>query len=184
MKRIWTVILVVLLLLWVGYYANQKLKARYGVGLGKLEPPHIPPKVKIQFSNKQMARDRVKITSSGDAHEVLKNIWSDEIEIREEMVVLMLNRSNHVLGFHLLSAGGITGTVADIRLIFSTALNSLATQIILAHNHPSGATVPSEADRSITGKIKKAGDILEIRLIDHLIVTKDAYYSFADEGIL
>ncbi len=151
-------------------------------GLGKLKPISKPPHVRIVYSKNQPKSERFKITSSTDAYRILKDIWSKQIETREEFIILLLDRSNTVLGYHMLSMGGITGTVADIRLLYSLALKSLATGIIVSHNHPSGNLNPSQADRTLTKRIKEAGVILDITLLDHLIITTDGYYSFVDEG--
>lgn len=159
-------------------------KKRQNASLGKLPAISKPAKMRIVYSRKQDPKNRKKITSSTDAYNVFKSIWSSQIETREEMVLLFLDRSNHVLGYHLLSYGGITGTVADLRLIFSVALQSLATSFVLAHSHPSGNLNPSQSDISVTNKIKDAGQIMDIQLLDHLIMTRYGYYSFADEGNL
>ncbi len=97
---------------------------------------------------------------------------------------MFLNRANKVLGIFIISTGGITATVVDIRLIFAAAIKANATSILLAHNHPSGATNPSVADKQITEKIVSAGKILDISVFDHLIITKHGYFSFADNGLL
>ena len=152
-------------------------------GLGKLNFKK-PPKVRIIYSRKDNPEDRKKVTGSNDVYKCLQSIWSSQIETREEMFVLLLNRNNQILGYNQLSMGGITGTVADIRLLFATAIQSLATSIIIAHNHPSGNLKPSQADLQLTQKVKEAGKILYISLLDHLIVSKMSYYSFADEGDL
>ena len=102
----------------------------------------------------------------------------------EEFWILYLNNSNKVINKTQLSKGGITGTVVDVRLLYKNAINYGATGIILCHNHPSGALTPSQADRDITKKIKAAGEHLDIRLLDHLIITENHYYSFADEGLI
>jgi len=153
-------------------------------GLGKLDSKNRPPKLRIVYSKKQNAKDRQKIASSNDAYKILNEIWSKQIETREEMIILLLDRSNNVLGYHILSMGGITGTVADLRLLFAVALKSLSTSFILSHNHPSGNLSPSQADIDLTNKIKQAGKVMDIQLLDHLIITKTNYYSFADEGVL
>ncbi len=88
------------------------------------------------------------------------------------------------MGSYQLSKGGITGTIADVRLILSVALKSLATGLILAHNHPSGNLKPSEADKQITSKIRQAAKLLDIELMDHIIISNEGYYSFMDEGVL
>jgi DNA repair protein RadC len=98
--------------------------------------------------------------------------------------VLYLNRANKVIGSYQLSKGGITGTIADVRLILSVALKTLASGLILAHNHPSGNLKPSEADKQITNKIRQAAKLLDIELLDHIIISSEGYYSFADDAIL
>lgn len=128
---------------------------------------------------------REQITCSRDTFDILKRIYSeDKIEYLEEFFVLLLNRANKVIGWVKISQGGLTCTVADPRLIFQAALLSNATSIILSHNHPSGSSRPSSQDIDLTRKIKEGGKLLDISLLDHVIVTTDAYYSFADEGII
>lgn len=102
----------------------------------------------------------------------------------EEFWVLFLNNSNKVIYRDLLSKGGITGTLVDVRMLFKKAVDLLAIGIIVCHNHPSGKIYPSEADKILTKKIKDAGLILDIKLLDHLIITEKDYFSFADEGVL
>ncbi len=102
----------------------------------------------------------------------------------EEFKVLLLNRANRVTGVYEASAGGITGTVADPRLILAVAIKSVSVSIILAHNHPSGNLKPSRADEELTAKIKEAGKYHEIKVLDHIIISSESYYSFADEGLL
>lgn len=123
-----------------------------------------------------------KIKSSKDIYQMLLADLSDLIS--EEFWVIYLNNSNKVIGKEKLSAGGITGTVVDVRLLFKSAIDRLATSIILAHNHPSGTLRPSQADIKLTNKVKEAGKILDVQLLDHLIVADTGYYSFADEGSL
>ena len=101
----------------------------------------------------------------------------------EEFWILYLNNSNKIISKRQLSMGGITGTLVDVRLVFKNALELGAVAMILCHNHPSGTLVPSEADKQITQKLKTAGNSLEIKVLDHLIVTENNYFSFADEGI-
>ncbi len=167
-----------------GVLIARERKLKELEGLGKLKSSGRPPKVRIVYSRKQTAKERQKIGCSYDAYKVLKEIWSGQIDVREEMVVLLLDRSNKLLGYSVLSTGGITGTVADVRLIFSTALNSLATSIVISHNHPSGNINPSGNDVNLTKKIKEAGAIMDIQLMDHIIISNDDYYSFADEDAL
>jgi DNA repair protein RadC len=139
----------------------------------------------IKVSYKTTNTPKIKITTGDDAFKVLLSSWnSDTIELQEEFKVLLLNRANEVLGIYPLSKGGITGTVVDQRLIFAVALKCNATGIILCHNHPSSTLKPSENDLTLTRSIKKCADLLQITLIDHLIITKNGYYSFSNEGNL
>lgn len=128
--------------------------------------------------------ERPKVVTSKDAEKQFRALWSDKIQYVEEMSILLLNRANKVLGFAKISIGGTTGTVVDTKVIFQTALKANANAIILCHNHPSGNLSPSEADIKITKNVREAGKIMEINLLDHLIITDEGYYSFADEGIL
>ncbi|MBL0047091.1 MAG: JAB domain-containing protein [Bacteroidetes bacterium] len=140
--------------------------------------------IKVAYSTKVKFKDMQKITSSKDCESVLRNIWSPNLELREEFYLLLLNRANKVIGWHCISQGGLDSTVADIRIIFSITLKCIATGIIVAHNHPSGNLKPSETDIALTRKIKEAGKLLDITLFDHIILSNDGYYSFADEGLL
>jgi len=140
--------------------------------------------INITYHNKQKYSEMRKVTCSSDADEVLRSIWSDQIEYREEFVILCLNRANKVLGYSKVSSGGTTGTIADPKIIFQIALKSNASSIILAHNHPSGNTLPSENDIRHTSKLKEAGALLEIQVLDHIILASDGYRSLSDEGEL
>ncbi|RZL33792.1 MAG: JAB domain-containing protein [Pedobacter sp.] len=126
--------------------------------------------------------DLKKITSSKSAFEIMQPIIGDLLH--EEFWVLFLNNSNKVIYKSQLSKGGITGTVVDVRIIFKMAFEQNAVSLILCHNHPSGVLQASEADKQITKKIKEAGKMLEINVLDHLIITTYSYLSFADEGLL
>jgi len=129
--------------------------------------------------------DRPKITTSNHAFDIIRNQWKDgDIEYRESFAVLLLNRANHVLGINWISNGGLSGTVADPKMIFQAALKANASSIILAHNHPSGNLKPSDMDISLTKKLVKASQVLALPVIDHLIVGQDNYFSFADESLL
>lgn len=123
-----------------------------------------------------------KISSSKDAFEVLQPIMG-ELE-HEEFWVMYLNNSNKILNKSQLSKGGITGTLVDVRILMKQSLELGAVGIILAHNHPSGTLKPSNADKQITQKIKKASESLDIKVLDHLIITQKDYYSFADNQLL
>lgn len=142
-------------------------------------------KISVKILNNIRINDLTKISSSQDVTTVLRKCFDeDTFLIQEQFIVLLMNNSNKVLGFHSLSKGAINSTLVDIRLIFSTAIKNYATSIIIAHNHPSGNIQPSQSDKSLTRKIKEAGLLLDIRLLDHVILTEDDYFSFADEGIL
>ncbi len=125
---------------------------------------------------------KVKITGSRDVYSIMKPIMLDLPH--EEFWMLLLNRANFVIKKELISKGGIAGTVVDTKLIFNSALSHFASAIIICHNHPSGNLKPSNADRSITKKIKEAGQLLDIALLDHIIISDNDFYSFADETIL
>lgn len=141
--------------------------------------------IELVYRSKVKAAERPRITSSKDAYDILLNYWDEnKIEFIEQFKILLVNRGNKVLGVYEVSTGGVTGTVADPRLIFAAALKANATAIILAHNHPSSNLKPSQADEQLTHKIKEGGRYLDIQVLDHLIVCSDGYYSMADEGLL
>lgn len=141
--------------------------------------------VELVYKTKIRASQRPKINSSADIYNLLKQQWNaNKIDMLEEFKVLLLNRGNSVLGICDVSSGGITGTVADPRLILATALKSLAVNLVLCHNHPSGNLKPSRADEMMTRKIKEAAAYHDIQVLDHIIISSEGYYSFADEGIL
>ena len=123
-----------------------------------------------------------KITGSSDVYESMKPELSDLPH--EEFWLLLLNRANKIIKKQPISQGGVSGTVADPKLIFNHALNHLASSVILVHNHPSGNTKPSEADKRLTKQLFEAGKLLEIAVLDHIIFTDNAYFSFADENLL
>jgi DNA repair protein RadC len=122
-----------------------------------------------------------KITSSKAVFKIMQPIIGELPH--EEFWVLYLNNSNKVIYKSQLSKGGITGTVVDVRLIFKTALEHNATSVILCHNHPSGKLLASDADKEITKKLKLAGEQLDVKVLDHIIITENGYFSFQDEGI-
>jgi len=140
--------------------------------------------VKVSYKSKQ--KDKVKVSSSLDAFKILFPLYdNDTIEFQEQFFLLLLNRANSVLGWINLSKGGTAGTVVDPKIIFVLALQTNASSIILSHNHPSGNLNPSQNDINLTKAIKVSGEMLEIKLLDHLIITpSEKFYSFADEGIL
>jgi DNA repair protein RadC len=128
------------------------------------------------------ALEKKKITSSNSVFELMQPLIG-ELQ-HEEFWIIYLNNSNKVIQKNQLSKGGITGTLVDVRLVLKNALVVGATGLILAHNHPSGTLKPSEADKQITNKLKTAAESLDIKVLDHLIITENAYFSFADESLL
>ncbi len=141
--------------------------------------------VELVYKTKVKASERPKVNSSKDIYKVLKQVWDEnKIDMLEEFKVIFLNRANRVTGVYDASSGGITGTVADPRLILAAAIKSLSVSIVLSHNHPSGNLKPSRADEELTLKIKEAASYHDIKVLDHIIITSEAYYSFADEGLI
>ena len=141
--------------------------------------------VELVYKTKVKASERPKITSSKDIYNILRQVWDEnKIDMLEEFKVIFLNRANRVTGVYDASSGGITGTVADPRLILAAAIKSLSVSIVLSHNHPSGNLKPSRADEELTLKIKEAASYHDINVLDHIIISSEGYYSFADEGLL
>jgi len=152
-------------------------------GIGEAKAITIISALELGRRRKEISgRDRPKIGRSNDAYELIKG---DLMDIpHEEFWLLLLNRANRVIRKQQISLGGVHGTVADPKIIFKVALEDLASGIIVAHNHPSGNLNPSQQDIDLTKKLKEAGKLLEIQLLDHLIVAGRNYYSFADEGLI
>ena len=152
-----------------------------GVGFTKKQTSKICAALELhkRLSN-EVEVERPQIRSSQDAYHVLAPLVMDLPH--EEFWILLLNRANKVIGKGRISIGGVAGTVVDAKIIFKKALAKLACGIILCHNHPSGNLEPSRADLEITRKLKRAGETLEINVLDHLIISSEGYYSFADEG--
>lgn len=141
--------------------------------------------VKISYQPKVKACNRPKVCNSKDAFHLLTRLWDVEtLEFVESFKIILLNRANRVLGVSQIGVGGTSAVIVDPKLVFVTALKANAHSMILAHNHPSGELIPSEPDRKITRKLVEIGRILDIAILDHLIVTPDSYFSFADEGEL
>lgn len=141
--------------------------------------------VALVYKTKVKASQRPQVNSPEDIYKILVQIWDmDRIELVEDFKALFLNRNNKVLGVLDVSSGGITGTIADPRIILCAAIKANAVNIILAHNHPSGSTKPSSADEQLTQKIKQAAKYLDMQILDHIIITAEGYLSFAEEGLL
>ncbi len=139
----------------------------------------------VEVSYKPKMLVDYSISNSRKSFELMMEHWDKNIiEMQEEVKVILLNRKNKVLGIYSLAKGGITSCVVDVRIILSIALKTLSTGIILIHNHPSGSLNPSRDDKQITEQLKKSCEIMGIELLDHLIITNNGYFSFADEGLL
>lgn len=139
--------------------------------------------IKITYSHKVKPSEQVKVTTSNDAYNYVLPLW-ENIDYRESFAVLLLSRSMKVLGLSWVSLGGVSGTAVDPKIIFQTALKANASSVVLIHNHPSGTLYPSDSDRKLTTKIKNGGTFLDVSVTDHLIITSESYYSFADEGYI
>ena len=165
----------------LGKLSLQQLMTFKGIGEAKA----ISIIAAMELGRRRRTEDAIelkKITSSKSIFELMQPIIGELSH--EEFWIIYLNNSNKVISKSQLSKGGITGTVVDTRLVFKSAIENGAVSVILVHNHPSGTLVASEADKQITRKIKVAGESLDIKVLDHLIVTETNYFSFADEGIL
>ena len=139
----------------------------------------------VELTYKSTSTSRSKIYSSEDAYKYLLPTYKKgTICYKEYFKVLFLNQSNKVLGYTLISEGGITDTTVDVRVILQAALLTNSVAIILAHNHPSSSMKPSRQDMEITKQVKDAAQLMRIKVLDHLILTDAGYYSFADEGQL
>jgi DNA repair protein RadC len=127
---------------------------------------------------------KVKITTSESAEKFIRQFYGDDLEIFESFFILLLNRANETIGYAKISQGGIVGTVVDKKILLKYVVESLATGIILAHNHPSGNTNPSQADLNITKDLQQLCNLVDSTVLDHVILTADSFYSFADNGKL
>jgi DNA repair protein RadC len=141
--------------------------------------------VQLSYKSNVPVKQRPQIQNSGEAVQVFRMFWDeDTIELQESFMIMLMNRANRVIGIYKVSQGGLTGTVVDIRIVFVAALKAAAGSMILAHNHPSGNLKPSEADKTLTNKLRDAGKLLEIQVLDHIILSTEGFFSFADEGIM
>lgn len=152
-------------------------------GIGEAKAVNIMAALELGRRRKEQAASvKTTILNSRDAANYFRPLLEDLPH--EEFWVLLLNRSNTVIDKFMVSQGGVTGTVIDVRLILKTALEKLACSLILCHNHPSGNILASEADKKVTRKIKEAAQLMEIAVVDHVIIAHDQYLSFADEALL
>lgn len=155
----------------------------YFKGIGQAKAISIVSALELGRRRKKTEiKSRLKINKARDAYEAIAPELLDQPV--EQFWVIMLNRSNHIIKKRLISQGGVSGTVADPKIIFKSALEDLASGVILVHNHPSGNLKPSQADIQLTKKLVDAGSLLEIPVLDHIIFADAGFYSFADEGRL
>lgn len=141
--------------------------------------------IEISYKNPTPFDQRIQITSSAQAYDVLRLAWDqNRIELVEQFNILLLDPRNACLGVSQVASGGFASCLADPKVIFATAIKARATSLILAHNHPSGNLMPSEADKTLTKRLKEGGKLLDIAVLDHLIITPWGYSSFADEGLM
>jgi DNA repair protein RadC len=165
----------------LGKLTISDLKKLHGIGTARAVT--IAAALELGRRRKQAeSPDVPQIKCSKDVADIFQPLLSDLAH--EEFWILFLNRSNKVINRMKLSQGGISGTVTDVRIVMKKAIEYLASGIIVCHNHPSGNLNPSESDSRITQKIKEAGSLMEIQLLDHLIISDKDYYSFADNGVL
>jgi DNA repair protein RadC len=163
-------------------YKKGKEEVVSGQGLGRI-PKDFIPEVKVRYTRGKQFLGTIK--ESGDVADFIRKTYGQgKVQLQEAFIVLFLNNSLEIIGYYKHSIGGITQTLVDVRIIFAVALKSLATGIILAHNHPSGSLKPSDADLQMTKKFEAAGEILQVKVYDHVIITKDQYTSFSDIGLI
>jgi DNA repair protein RadC len=140
--------------------------------------------ISVNYKTRKKFNEMPHIDNSLASEQLFRKIWSTKIEHVEEMYMILLNNANKSLGYSKISSGGTTGTLVDTKVIFQITLMGNASAFIIAHNHPSGNLKPSSADINLTKKIQAAGDIMEIKLLDHIILSKEGFMSMADEGII
>jgi len=142
------------------------------------------PEIKLTKTKTQVTLDLGKVSGSESAYKIIKQFYFDDIEIFESMFILLLNKANKPIGYSKISQGGVCSTIVDVKIIAKYAIESLCSAIIIAHNHPSGELTPSNEDINITKKIKDTLKLFDCTILDHLILTSDKYYSFADNNCL
>lgn len=141
--------------------------------------------IEISYKHKTPVEERITVNQSDTAYEILRNSWDmNKIELQEQFKILLLNNQKQCIGLSELGTGSIDQCLVDQRLLFALALKTKSTNLILAHNHPSGILTPSNADLTLTKQIQEGGKILGIKILDHLIVTPYNYYSFAKHGMM
>lgn len=141
------------------------------------------PQISVSYKDADASR-RISVKSSQTSYDILKEAYEDCMQHHEECWVMFLNRSHKLLGLSCISKCGMDSTLVDIRIIMQTALLTHTSAIILSHNHPSGTTLASSSDNALTSRLKNACELLDIRLLDHIILSESGYMSYADEGML
>ncbi len=165
----------------LGKLSVPQLKEFKGIGTAKA----VAIAAALELGRRRRGEEAAQVNRIGSSREVFEMLQPLIGELpHEEFWILYLNNANKVIHSSLLSKGGITGTLVDVRLVMKQALALGAVAIILAHNHPSGTLLPSEADKRITSRLKAAGDTLDVKILDHVIITERDYYSFADHNAL
>jgi len=149
------------------------------------EPPYLVSEIQVTYKRQVSYEDMPQVRGSKSCYDILLSTWDDQkIDFVEEGKAMYLNNANKVIGVFHLSSGGRTGVVMDPALILGTALKVNAVSIILAHNHPSGQTQPSRADIDLTHKVKNGAEYLDIKVLDHIVMSRDGYSSLADLGMI
>ena len=144
----------------------------------------IVAEIAVSYSIPIPPEDRHIISNSKDAYDLLAGIWNrDLIEYQEQMYLLLLDKANGVIGYRIISSGGLGGTVVDVKQVIAICLIANAAGFVIAHNHPSGVTNPSKPDIDLTKRLRDAGALLDLPLLDHLIISATGYYSFSDSGV-
>ena len=138
--------------------------------------------VQISYRPSREVFSNIIINKSTQASEIFQKIWSSDLEYKEEMNIILMNRANKILGYNRVSTGGTTGTVVDLKVLFQLILKTNTQAFVIAHNHPSGNLKPSIQDRKLTEKVKEISRLLDVSFLDHMILSAGSYYSMADEG--
>jgi len=151
----------------------------------KIQPRSLVAEIQLVYHNTVKPSQMPKVTCSKDAYDILIASWDlGKINLVEQCKVLLLNRGNKVLGICEISSGGMAGTIVDIKLVFAAALKTAASGIIIAHNHPSGNLTASREDLTYTTKLKLAGELLDLPLLDHIIISSEGFISLVDQGLM
>ena len=151
----------------------------------KIQPRSLVAEIQLVYHNTVKPSQMPKVTCSKDAYDILIASWDlGKINLVEQCKVLLLNRGNKVLGICEISSGGMAGTVVDIKLVFAAALKAAASGIIIAHNHPSGNLTASREDLAYTTRLKLAGELLDLPLLDHIIISSEGFISLVDQGLM